>query len=310
MGCIRLDILEREFTPLKVVYRANEPKQKSVQRFLSTDPLQEKYPHISSYAFCANTPINYVDLHGDSITIIHRTGFLGLGGKETLTYESGNLYNADGSAYSGKVNGYLKSVMGALGNLNATAEGASLVSELQNSTNMFTIKSGDNGFKANSISKAGANLAEVQAVTGNTAGSTGSGGTIYWNANSTRGGLDLTGGTTRPAYIGLGHEMGHASDSNQGLLHYGSMDKNGNVIPNSYTSVMGTYNYEHNGLLKSEWRAVYRENLIRVQAGIPLRTHYGINMTTGTPVGMGPSLIAPIIIPSVSRPIYLPLNYR
>ena len=130
----------------------------------SMDPLAEKHYSISPYVYCANNPVKYIDLYGGSITIVHRTGFLGLGRKETLTYESGNLYNADGSAYSGKVNGYLKSVMGALGNLNATAEGASWVSELQNSTNMFTIKSGDNAFVPNSPTKAGANLSEVQAV--------------------------------------------------------------------------------------------------------------------------------------------------
>ena len=117
------------------------------------------------------------------------------------------------------------------------------------------------------------------------AGSSGSGGTIYWNANSTNGGLDLTGNTSRPAYLGLGHEMGHASDSNQGLLHFNS----------DYTNVVTgtTYNSTHNGLLKSEWRAVYRENVIRGQAGIPLRTHYGINMSTGVPVGIGPRLLTP-----------------
>ncbi len=129
------------------------------------------------------------------------------------------------------------------------------------------------------------------------------GGTIYWNANSTSGGLDLTGSTSRPTYIGLGHEMGHASDSNQGLRHYGSIDKNGNVIPNSYTNIFTgvTYNYEYNGLLKSEWRAVYRENLIRGQAGIPLRTHYGYNITIGVPRPIGPRLLTPT---------NLPINYR
>lgn len=59
-------------------------------------------------------------------------------------------------------------------------------------------------FKPGNHAKASANLAEVQAVTGNTVGSTGSGGTIFWNSSSTSGGLDLSGGTTRPAYIGLG----------------------------------------------------------------------------------------------------------
>jgi hypothetical protein len=224
---------------------------------------------------------------------VHNKGFLGLGGKETLTYENGNLFNANGSAYTGKVNGYLKSAVGALGSLNATTEGAALVSELQNSTNMFTIKSGDNAFVPNSSAKAGANLAEVQSVTGNTVGSSGSGGTIYWNANSTSGGLNLTESTSRPAYIGLGHEMEHASDSNQGLLHFSS----------DYTNAVtgATYFSTSNGLLKSEWRAVYRENLIRGQAGIPLRTHYGYDMTTGVPRPIGPRLLTPA---------NLPINYR
>ena len=218
---------------------------------------------------------------------------LGLGGKETLTYENGNLFNADGSAYAGKVNGYLKSVVGALGSLNATTEGVALVSELQNSTNMFTIKSGDNAFVPNSPTKAGVNLAEVQAATGNMVGSSGSGGTIYWNKNSTSGGLDFTGSISCPAYVGLGHEMGHASDSNWGLLHFS----------NDYTNaVTGTTYYSaYNGLLKSEWRAVYRENIIRGQAGIPLRTHYGINISTGIPVGIRPKLITP-----TNRPINYP----
>jgi hypothetical protein len=264
--------------------------------------LTENYYSHSPFTYGGNNPTNFVDLHGDSITIIHNKGFLGLGGKETLTYNNGNLYNADGSAYTGRVNGYLKSVVGAIGNLNATTEGAALVSELQNSTNMFTIKSGNNEFVTNSTSKAGANLSEVQSVTGNTAGSAGSGGTIYWNANSTSGGLDLTGSTSRPAYIGLGHEMGHASDANQGLLHFSSDYTNG---------VTGaTYFSTHNGLLKSEWRAVYHENLIRGQAGIPLRTHYGINMTTGVPVGTGPSLIMSVRVPFLPLPINIPLNYR
>lgn len=216
-----------------------------------------------------------------------------MGGKRTLTYENGNLYNADGSAYSGKVNGYLKSVMDALGNLNATAEGASLVSELQNTTNMFTIQSGENAFVPKTPTKAGANLSEIQSVTGSMAGSTSSGGIIYWNANSTRGGLELTGSTSRPAYIGLGHEMGHASDSNQGLLHFSS----------DYTNALTgkTYFSTYNGVLKSEWRAVYRENLIRGQAGIPLRTHYGYDITTGVPRPFGPRLLTPL---------NLPINYR
>jgi RHS repeat-associated protein len=260
----------------------------------TVDPLAEKYYSVSPYAFCLNNPVRFTDSDGREVDIEHGTGFLGLGKKETLKYDNGSLYNKDGSAYTGKVNGFLKKTVNALSSLGKTSEGASMVTELQSSSNVFTIKSAaNNDFKANSSLKSGANLAEVQAVTGNTAGSNGSGGTIFWNSNSSSGGLDLSGGTERPTFIGLGHEMGHASDSNRGLLHYGGMDESGIVNPSSFTNVFigATYNYEYNGLLKSEWRAVYRENLIRSQVGIPLRTNYGYDLTTGSPAPTGPRLL-------------------
>jgi len=248
------------------------------------DPLCEKYYWISPYAYCLNNPVRFTDPDGREVDIEHRTGFLGLGKKETLKYDNGSLYNKDGSAYAGKVNGFLKKSVNALGSLSKTDEGASMVTELQSSSNVFTIKSGaTNEFKPDNPSKAGANLTEVQAATGNTAGSAGSGGTIFWNSSSTSGGLDLSGGTTRPTYISLGHEMGHGSDANQGLLHFSS----------DYTNGMTGVQYQstYQGLLKSEWRAVYRENLIRGQAGVSLRTNYGIDMSTGVPLPAGPRLL-------------------
>lgn len=98
--------------------------------------------------------------------------------------------------------------------------------------------------------------------------SLGSGGIIKWNPGSTSGGMDITGSTSRPAYIGLGHELVHGSDSNQGILDYSMKE----------------------GLYKAEWNAVYRENLIRGQANIPLRSNYGLDISTGKPVGTGPNL--------------------
>lgn len=200
-------------------------------------------------------------------------------------YADGTKYSAERADGSGYV--YKGDV------IYEKATGASLVSELQNSSNMFTIKSGNNAFKPKSLIAAGANLSEIQSATGEVAYSSGSGGTIYWDSNSTRGGLDLTGSTARPAYIGLGHEMGHASDSNKGILHYSS----------DYTNPLtgATYYSTHQGLLKSEWRAVYRENLIREQSGIPLRTHYGYDITTGVPHPIGPRLLN-----SSNRPINYP----
>ena len=38
-------------------------------RFTTIDPMAEKYYNISPYAYCGNNPVNYVDLHGDSIVV-------------------------------------------------------------------------------------------------------------------------------------------------------------------------------------------------------------------------------------------------
>lgn len=38
--------------------------------FTTIDPLCEKYYHLSPYSYCGGDPINRVDLHGDSITIL------------------------------------------------------------------------------------------------------------------------------------------------------------------------------------------------------------------------------------------------
>ena len=39
-----------------------------IGRFSTMDPLAEKYYSISPYAYCANNPIKYIDLKGDSLT--------------------------------------------------------------------------------------------------------------------------------------------------------------------------------------------------------------------------------------------------
>ena len=251
-----------------------------IGRFLTTDPMAEKYYSLTPYGYCGNNPINAFDIHGDSISIIHDTyfGFR----KETLSYYDGSVFYKDGREYSGYVDNYLQSVLDALAELNNTKTGAALISELQNSENMFIIKGGDeNGFKPKNSFKSYANIKEIQEITGIFVGSNGSGGTIIWNQTNETSGIDVNGNTTRPAYIGLGHEMAHASDSNKGLL-YPSKD---------YPETNAIYCSQKDGLLKSEWRAVYTENLIRGEANIPLRSHYGVETFGGKNYEIGPRLL-------------------
>jgi hypothetical protein len=64
MGCIKLDILEKSFVPMKVVYSSSDVEQKSVQRFLRVDPLYENSMGISSYDYCHDNPLIFVDPNG------------------------------------------------------------------------------------------------------------------------------------------------------------------------------------------------------------------------------------------------------
>ena len=65
--------------------------------FISIDPLCEKYYSISPYAYCANNPVKYVDLRGDSLILagnvldiqaIASTYNLGLGGFYTTSADA------------------------------------------------------------------------------------------------------------------------------------------------------------------------------------------------------------------------------
>ena len=64
MGCLQLTY-EPKF---KIVHRTHElmrsHEAKSVQLWLSTDPLAEKLPFASPYAYCLNNPVNMVDPDG------------------------------------------------------------------------------------------------------------------------------------------------------------------------------------------------------------------------------------------------------
>lgn len=66
--------------------------------FISVDPLAEKYPSISSYAYVANNPINAIDPDGREIRFVVK----GENGNRYLKYENGQAYWTDtGKRYDG-----------------------------------------------------------------------------------------------------------------------------------------------------------------------------------------------------------------
>ncbi len=251
-------------------------------RRFNVDP--KSNPQTSVYACFGNNPIYWSDPLGDTIKILHETGFLGFGKILTLTYRDKKLYNEDGTEYTGKVKGFLKNVTEGIDNMSKAAEGLKVVSQLSGSKNVFTIEKGTNEFSPTNMNMAGQNLTEIIEVQGGSRGSSGSGGHIYWNPANDYSGFDVNGNNQRPAYIGLAHEMFHASDADLGLLH-GEQDL-------SSADNKKHYKFEKDGLEKNEWRAVYRENVLRGQLSLPLRAYYGAKYNNeGKMVPDGPRML-------------------
>ena len=161
-----------------------------------------------------------------------------------------------------------------------------MISALQLSSNMFTISEGDNDYKplrkdrvkafANQI-KTDPEMRYLLEITTELEG--GAGGKIVWNPYGTE--LPTTEGIRANGHMDLAHELSHAFDSDRGLLD----------------------DRKEQGVSRTEWQAVQRENLIRAQLGHPLRTHYNIAVD---PRGKCVGGIAPRMLTNDNKPLPLP----
>jgi RHS repeat-associated protein len=233
----------------------------AVGRFPSQDRFAGKYSFQSIYAYGGGNPIKFIDVNGNSIKIIHKG--------DSYIYENGKIFLA-GAEYTGKTKGFLKHTINALDKISKSSEGASIIQELSKSSNVFSIDHSRNNpkgyqdeFDPSNIPQAYANLITNEPSKKNeyialkNAGislSGGSGGNIYWGPLGSKQPTTM-GMVNNPGLI-LAHEMAHALDANRGLMD--------DRVPDS--------NYPK--VTRNEWQAVYRENLIRGQLKLPLRTHY------------------------------------
>ena len=202
--------------------------------WLSVDRLAEKYPQSSPYVFSGNNPITYVDPNGDSILVNVWNEVSG--GFDNFSWQknasgSWEFQDKDGNAYSGSDKSLRAMESGLNYLISGGTTGNDLVSELANNTSRSVTL-----LYSNNINRAD-----------------GSGNFVSWNPNLTSSGPDVNGSNSRPAFIGLGHELAHIKDEWNGTKNIGIWFDNSTL---------------------SEIYACHVENKIRAENNIPLRKSY------------------------------------
>jgi hypothetical protein len=229
--------------------------------WMSVDRFASKYPNVTAYSYTANNLINSYDINGDSLWVENRTGFLGLK-KENLLFVDGYYYNSDGSEFTGKLSSFSIKAQSALTEVMASREAGTAIQELSESKNNYVIKWGASEFESSSTLKANHKYYcetlegyEEKLAENGIDRSGGSRGIVYWDPNGVV--LPTTAGGLVNASTDLAHELFHAHDAMTGSMN----------------------STEVEGVKMNEWQATFRENQTRSQLGIPLRTHYGQEMT-------------------------------
>jgi RHS repeat-associated protein len=95
--------------------------------FLSTDPLSDKFPNLSSYAYCTNNPVMLIDPDGRDVV---------------LTREDGRKYNYGKDPKYDGTDKFILQGIATLDKINSTEAGGKLLSNLIGSEGVYNITNG------------------------------------------------------------------------------------------------------------------------------------------------------------------------
>ena len=160
--------------------------------WLSVDPMADKYPGLSPYAYCAWNPVKLVDPDGRDIWIVGDDG-------NSYQYKKGKLYDKEGNVYSGN-DVFALNVCRDLSVLKKKGLRRE-ISRMERSKKQITIEKSNNNSQC-SLDEIGESKRFI-----------GSGSLIGYNPNK----WNSNDGKRLPIY-GLAHELGHAYDAMLGKI--------------------------------------------------------------------------------------------
>ncbi len=247
------------------LFRQYDPR---VCRWMSQDP--RPVASTSGYVGMANNPILNTDPYGDTVQVRMKEGiaaffesvghFFGLNSISTLNYHQGGFYDHAGNQYTGVLNTQQSRILGALQDAEKSQTMRNVLTDMYNSEHnvLVVLSSGPNKYEADNEKLA----AE---------GKSGSSGTIYFNPSSTERVATISGGVVSigsadPMMLFF-HELWHGRDAQHGYLHDGAGPS---IIPTLQN--LGVTQWPNIG----EYQAMYGENMVRSERGLPLRAFYSI----------------------------------
>ncbi|MEC5395975.1 RHS repeat domain-containing protein [Bergeyella sp. RCAD1439] len=233
-----------------------------VSLWLNVDPLAEKYPSWSPYAYVANNPINAIDPDGRDIIFVTNKGV-------QLQYRKGNFYfmNGDlkGQRYDGRKHSTGSSTLFLLARAYRAIEKSNdkvlkhQLHTLESSKNIHLIREGRKGMEENNVGTDLPINPNPNKGKSTMNGDPKSTITNYDFSNETKKSFQDTEGIVDSVLGTVTHEMRHQYDYDQGNM----MD---NLPENSYSD-------------PSEIRAVNNENRGRALEGLaPRKTYNGIKI--------------------------------
>jgi len=220
------------------------------------DALFKKYADQSPYNLIGNNAIWLTDEDGNEIKIVTQskkfretsfTAIQKLTDKQLVLLRDGSVREA-----TGLPNSLIKDVI-LTGNVGVKSDkdfGTLIVGDLVNSQNLFEIQEreiGSSEFKSSNIAKASIDIQAGKET------NIGSGGIIFLNT-STEGGVNEKGSRQRPVAVGLGHELIHAHNADNGEL---------DPRPSDFIDVEGS----KTTLSNDEISTRIKENIIRSEQG-------------------------------------------